>query len=108
SRSNAWIIEDDYDSEFRYGTRPLPALKSLDQVGRDLYTGNFSKVLFPGLRLGYLVVPDSLVDRFREMCFFLQHDRPTLSQAIVADFMAEGHFARHIQKMRSLYAGRRA
>lgn len=106
--AHAWIIEDDYDGEFRYGSRPLPALKNLDRAGRVLYVGSFSKVLFPGLRLGYMVVPESQIERFRKICGLLYNDRPILSQAIVADFMTEGHFARHIQRMRNLYADRRA
>jgi GntR family transcriptional regulator/MocR family aminotransferase len=105
---DAWIIEDDYDSEFRYGSRPLPALKSLDQAGRVIYIGSFSKVLFPGLRLGYMVVPESQIDWFRRICQLLYCDRPVLNQAIVADFMTEGHFARHIKRMRKLYSDRRA
>ena len=106
--ADAWIIEDDYDSEFRYGSRPLPALKSLDEAGRVLYVGSFSKVLFPGLRLGYIVVPESQIDRLKRICQLLYCDRPVLNQAIVADFMTEGHFARHIKRMRKLYADRRA
>jgi GntR family transcriptional regulator/MocR family aminotransferase len=106
--ADAWIIEDDYDSEFRYGSRPLPALKSLDQAGRVIYVGSFSKVLFPGLRLGYMVAPESQIDRFKRICHLLYCDRPVLNQAIVADFMTEGHFARHIKRMRKLYADRRA
>jgi len=108
TRAGSWIIEDDYDSEFRYGTRPLPALKSLDHSGRVLYVGSFSKVLFPGLRLGYLVVPESQVDRLNAVYDTLYRDVLTLNQAIVADFMQEGHFARHIKRMRKLYADRRA
>jgi GntR family transcriptional regulator / MocR family aminotransferase len=106
--ADAWIIEDDYDSEFRYGCRPLPALKSLDHAGRVIYVGTFSKVLFPGLRLGYMVVPEPQIDCLKRICQLLYCDRPVLNQAIVADFMAEGHFARHIQRMRKLYADRRA
>jgi len=103
----AWIIEDDYDSEFRYHGRPLPALKSLDRDGRVLYTGTFSKVLFPGLRLAYLVVPASQVGKFRDMVDHLPGPGSILPQAMVADFMAQGHFARHLRKMRTLYAARR-
>ncbi|QZN97573.1 PLP-dependent aminotransferase family protein [Symbiopectobacterium purcellii] len=106
-RRNAWIIEDDYDSEFRYHGRPLPPLKSLDRDERVLYTGTFSKVLFPGLRLAYLVVPASHVERFRDMANHLCGPGATLNQATVADFMEQGHFARHLRKMRSLYAVRR-
>jgi GntR family transcriptional regulator/MocR family aminotransferase len=106
--AGAWILEDDYDSEFRYGSRPLPALKSLDHSGRVLYAGSFSKVLFPALRLGYLVVPESQVDRLNAVYDTLYRDGLTLNQALVADFMKEGHFARHIKRMRKLYADRRA
>lgn len=107
SRHRAWIIEDDYDSEFRYHGRPLPPLKSLDRDGRVLYTGTFSKVLFPGLRLAYLVVPASEADRFEDMANHLPGPGSILPQAMVADFMEQGHFARHLRKMRSLYAARR-
>lgn len=106
--AKAWIIEDDYDSEFRYGSRPLPALKSLDESDRVIYVGTFSKVLVPGLRLGYVVVPESAIGQVQRVCRLLYRDRPTFNQVIVADFMREGHFARHIRKMRSLYAARRS
>ncbi|MES1925557.1 PLP-dependent aminotransferase family protein [Salinisphaera sp. T31B1] len=104
---HAWVIEDDYDSEFRYHGRPLPALKSLDRGGRVLYTGTFSKVLFPGLRLAYLVVDESLVDKFEETVHLLRGPGSILPQAMVAHFMEQGHFSRHLRKMRSLYAVRR-
>jgi len=107
SDAGAWIIEDDYDSEFRYVGRPLPALKSLDQDERVLYAGSFSKVLYPGLRLGYLVVPDSLIDAFTHSIRLRYLGHPTLEQRVVADFMAAGHFARHIKRMRALYGARR-
>lgn len=104
---DAWIVEDDYDGEYRYVSRPLPALKSLDRHGRVLYAGTFSKVLFPGIRIGYLVVPPALVQRFEQIGqLFLGHC-PELTQAIVATFVTEGHFARHIQRMRKLYGDRR-
>lgn len=108
AKASAWVIEDDYDSEFRYGSRPLPALKSLDDADRVFYVGTFSKVLFPGLRLGYMAIPESAVDRVSGMCRRLYRDRPIFSQAVVADFIAGGHFARHIKRMRELYADRRA
>jgi len=108
NRRRAWIIEDDYDSEFRYHGRPLPALKSLDRDGRVLYTGTFSKVLFPGLRLAYVVVPVSQVERFRERVEHMPGPGSILPQAMVADFIEQGHFARHLRRMRSLYAERRA
>ena len=107
-RKQAWIIEDDYDSEFRYHGRPLPALKSLDRDGRVVYTGTFSKVLFPGLRLAYLVVPASQVGKFRDTVNYLPGPGSILPQAMVASFMEQGHFARHLSKMRTLYAERRA
>ena len=107
AKARAWVIEDDYDSEFRYTGPPLPALKSLDREGRVLYAGSFSKVLFPALRLGYLVVPDSLVDAFAQAAKPLQGGSGVLEQAAVAAFMAEGYFARHLRRMRGLYAVRR-
>ncbi|WP_377702628.1 PLP-dependent aminotransferase family protein [Pseudoduganella sp. UC29_71] len=108
AKGGAWIIEDDYDGEYRYISRPLPALKSLDRDGRVLYSGTFSKVLLPGIRLAYLVVPEPQVERFEQIHHAFAGGSPQLTQAIVAAFMAEGHFARHIQRMRKLYAERRA
>jgi GntR family transcriptional regulator/MocR family aminotransferase len=107
AQRRAWIIEDDYDSEFRYQGRPLPALKSLDGHGRVLYTGTFSKVLFPGLRLAYLVVPQAQVGRFKDAVTIFPGPGSIFPQATVASFMEEGHFARHLRKMRTLYAERR-
>ncbi|MBN3822738.1 PLP-dependent aminotransferase family protein [Burkholderia sp. Ac-20384] len=107
-QQRAWIVEDDYDSEFRYHGRPLPALKSLDRHHRVLYTGSFSKVLYPGLRLGYLVVPEEQVAAFRDTAGWLGGSGQMLMQSVVADFMEQGHFARHLKKMRALYATRRA
>jgi GntR family transcriptional regulator / MocR family aminotransferase len=107
ARRRAWIVEDDYDSEFRYHGRPLPALKSLDRDGSVLYTGTFSKVLFPGLRLAYLVVPEAQIGKFEDTVDHHPGPGSILPQAMVADFMEQGHFARHLRKMRSLYATRR-
>jgi GntR family transcriptional regulator/MocR family aminotransferase len=107
SGAGAWIIEDDYDSEFRYVGRPLPALKSLDQDERVLYAGSFSKVLYPGLRLGYLVLPESLIDVFTRSIRLRSMGHATLEQRVVGDFMAAGHFARHLKRMRALYGARR-
>ncbi len=107
TRNNAWIIEDDYDGEYRYVSRPLPALKSLDRDGRVLYAGTFSKVLFPSLRLAYLVVPETQVERFEQITEALAGGSPELTQSIVSAFITEGHFARHIQRMRKLYGERR-
>jgi GntR family transcriptional regulator/MocR family aminotransferase len=106
--AGAWVLEDDYDGEFRYNSRPLPALQSLDRRGRVIYAGTFSKVLFPGLRLGYLVIPDELVELLRKLLFSLYLDAPRLVPAIVTEFMTAGHFARHIRRMRQVYAERRA
>jgi len=107
NQQGSWIIEDDYDSEYRYLGKPLPALKSLDEQGRVLYTGTFSKVLFPGLRLAYLVVPPEQVETFARRADRLHNHCPQLLQATVTAFLSEGHFARHLNKMRSLYALRR-
>lgn len=107
TRQQAWIVEDDYDGEYRYVSRPLPALKSLDRDGRVLYAGTFSKVLFPGIRLSYLVVPPAQVERFEHVSETFLGGCPELTQAIVATFLTEGHFARHIQRMRKLYGERR-
>jgi len=103
----AWLIEDDYDGEYRYVSRPLPALASRDTAGRVLYAGTFSKVLFPGMRLSYLVVPPALVGRAERLHALVGAGAPWLTQATLALFMNEGHFARHIQRMRRLYAERR-
>ena len=105
---DAWIVEDDYDSEFRYTGAPLPALKSLDGGQRVLYAGSFSKVLFPGLRLGYLVVPPALRDRFVVSASLTSPVQGWVEQATVTDFITQGHFSRHIKRMRQLYAERRA
>jgi GntR family transcriptional regulator/MocR family aminotransferase len=107
ARNKAWVIEDDYAGEYRYVSRPLPPLKSLDRDGRVLYAGTFSKVLFPSIRLAYLVVPEAQVERFEEISQAFTGGSPELTQAIVSSFITEGHFARHIQRMRKLYAERR-
>lgn len=104
----AWIIEDDYDSEFRYHGRPLPALKSLDGDDRVLYCGTFSKSLFPGLGLAWLVVPADRVKDFRITALDFPGPPAFPQQDTVAEFMAQGHFARHLNRMRILYAERRA
>jgi len=106
--ARAWVLEDDYDSEFRY-TGPMPAsLKSLDRGERVLFAGSFSKTLFPGLRLGYLVVPDSLVETMTRAARLNTRGPPLLEQNVTAAFMAGGHFARHVKRMRGLYKRRRA
>ncbi len=114
--AGAWIIEDDYDSEFRYAGRPLAALQSLDadhrggQRGgqRVIYVGTFSKVLFPSLRLGYLVVPPELVEPFGRARAALDDHPSSVTQPALAAFIEEGHFAAHVRRMRLLYAARRA
>jgi GntR family transcriptional regulator/MocR family aminotransferase len=103
STSRAAIFEDDYDSEFRYASRPLPALQGLDRAGCVLYAGTFSKVTFPSMRLGYLVVPPSLVDVFGAARHFADYHSPFLEQAVMTDFIVEGHFERHIRRMRAIY-----
>ncbi len=103
STSRAAIFEDDYDSEFRYASRPLPALQGLDRAGCVLYAGTFSKVTFPSMRLGYLVVPPSLVDMFGAARHFADFHSPFLEQAVMTDFIVEGHFERHIRRMRAIY-----
>jgi GntR family transcriptional regulator/MocR family aminotransferase len=104
---SAWIFEDDYDSEFRYEGRPLPALQGLDRHGVVIYSGTFTKTVFPGLRLAFAVLPDALVDPFASALSLLARYTPILPQLALCDFIAEGHFARHLRRMRVLYAERR-
>jgi GntR family transcriptional regulator/MocR family aminotransferase len=104
--ANSWIFEDDYDSEYRYHGRPLAALQGLDPSGGVIYAGNFSKVLFPALRLAYVVLPPRLVEAFVAAHSLVDRYAPVLDQAVLAAFMSEGHFARHIRRMRTLYAER--
>jgi GntR family transcriptional regulator/MocR family aminotransferase len=106
-RTGAWIIEDDYDSEYRLGGRPIAALQGLDTDARVIYIGTFSKVMFPALRLGYVVVPKDLVEAFSTARDATDQFSSTLYQAALADFIREGHFARHIRRMRMLYILRR-
>jgi GntR family transcriptional regulator/MocR family aminotransferase len=106
-RSGAWIIEDDYDSEYRFGSRPIASLQGLDTDGRVIYVGTFSKVMFPALRLGYVVVPRDLVRAFSAARDAADIFSSTLYQAVLTDFIREGHFARHIRRMRMLYMDRR-
>jgi GntR family transcriptional regulator/MocR family aminotransferase len=107
ARRDAWIIEDDYDSEFRYASRPLAALHGLDTSARVLYVGTFSKTLFPALRVGYVIVPDMLVDAFAAMRSLADRHTVALEQAVLAEFLDEGHYARHVRRMRVLYQERR-
>lgn len=106
-RSGSWIIEDDYDSEFRYEGMPITSLQGLDRHGRVVYIGTFSKVLFPSLRLGYVVPPTDLVERFLAVRFAMDISPPTFHQLVLADFIREGHFSRHIRRLRAVYGERR-
>jgi GntR family transcriptional regulator / MocR family aminotransferase len=103
----AWIVEDDYTSEFRYGGRPLASLQGLDEAERVIYIGTLNKALFPGLRLGYAVVPASLARAFVTSRYLMDRQPPSLCQAVVAAFMAEGYFAAHIRRMREMYRNQR-
>jgi GntR family transcriptional regulator / MocR family aminotransferase len=106
-QAQAWILEDDYDSEYRFSGRPLEALQGLDNGQRVIYIGTFSKVLFPTLRLGYVVVPPELVAGFVAMRRFIDVHVPILEQVALADFMIQGHFTRHLRHMRTRYTERR-
>jgi len=105
-RARTIIFEDDYDSEYRYSGRPIPALQGLDKASVVIFAGSFSLVLFPSLRLGYVVVPEDLVDTFAAAASVSTHHPPLLDQVILCDFIREGHFARHVRRMRQLYADR--
>jgi GntR family transcriptional regulator/MocR family aminotransferase len=105
--SGAWIIEDDYASEFRYGGRPLASLQGLDDGERVIYIGTLNKALFPGLRLGYAVVPRPLLREFVTHRYLMDRQPSTLCQAVVSEFMQQGHFAGHIRRMRVLYREQR-
>lgn len=106
-QASAWIVEDDYDSEYRYESMPIPSLQGLDASARVIYIGTFSKVLRPALRLGYIVVPPDLIDRFAAVRFAMDIFPPYLFQEVLTDFMRAGHFVRHIRRMRALYKARR-
>ncbi len=105
--TGAWILEDDYDSEFRYDERPLAALQGIDEHDRVIYIGTFSKALLPGLRIGYLVVPIDLVPAFRAMRALLDRFPAPFHQLVVADFLAEGHFSGHLRRLRDAYRASR-
>jgi len=106
-KKDAWIVEDDYASEFRYGGRPLASLQGLDEGERVIYIGTLNKALFPGLRIGYAVIPHALLKSFVAARYLMDRQPSTLSQAVVAAFMEEGHFAAHIRRMRLLYRDQR-
>ncbi len=106
AENDGWILEDDYDSEFRFGGHPLPCLQGMDGAGRVIYIGTFSKVLFPALRLGYVVVPRGLIVAFRSAIAHTSRTPNWVTQLAMADFLREGHYARHVRRMRLLYAER--
>ncbi|HUD51957.1 PLP-dependent aminotransferase family protein [Parvibaculum sp.] len=106
--AKAWIVEDDYDSEYRYSGRPIASLQGLDRAARVLYMGTFSKTLFPSLKVGYLIVPDALIDAFRTAIRLTGHVPSPAIQAALADFIGDGHFGTHVRRMRAVYAARRA
>jgi GntR family transcriptional regulator/MocR family aminotransferase len=104
--ADAFVLEDDYDSEYRYAGRPLAAMQGLDEKGRIIYVGSFSKVMFPGLRIGYMVAPKSLIEPFRAIRRLVDSHPSSIAQAALADFISDGYLTSHIRRMRSLYAGR--
>jgi GntR family transcriptional regulator/MocR family aminotransferase len=106
--SGSWIIEDDYDSEYRYENLPIASLQGLDPGAHVVYIGTFSKVLFPSLRLGYVAIPSDLIDRFVTVRLNMDLGAPGFMQLVLADFIDGGHFARHLRRMRLLYRERRS
>jgi GntR family transcriptional regulator / MocR family aminotransferase len=106
-KNHAMVVEDDYDGDYRYAGRPIESLQGLDRTGRVIYLGTFSKVMFPALRLGYLVLPEPLVRPFRAAKALADTGSPTLEQAALAEFMREGHFERHLHRTRRRNAARR-
>ena len=106
--SGGWIVEDDYDSEFRFAGRPIPAMQGLEPDSPVIYIGTFSKTLFPGLRVGYMVLPRALAAPFRTAHADLYREGHAITQVALAELMDQGHYAAHIRRMRVLYARRRA
>ena len=104
--ADRYIIEDDYDSEFRYRGKPIPALQSLDHAGRVIYIGTFSKAIAPAIRISYMILPPSLLERYRDKCWFFSSTVSRIDQRILNEFMKNGHFERHLNRMRSLYRAR--
>ncbi|MFA3917118.1 PLP-dependent aminotransferase family protein [Ruegeria sp. 2012CJ15-1] len=104
---DAWIIEDDYDSEFRYAGRPIPAMTGFDRLNRTIYVGSFSKIFSNSLRLGYVVVPETLLDQFRKTMKLLGQKASYMPQQALAEFMASGEFYRHLRRVRRIYGERR-
>jgi GntR family transcriptional regulator/MocR family aminotransferase len=108
SRAGAFVIEDDYDSEYRFEGPPLPSLQSLDNQSNVIFIGSFSKTLFPALRVGYAVLPATLADSFASFRYRTDFRNSSFDQAVLCDFIVDGHFARHLRRMRNLYAERLA
>jgi len=108
SDTGAFIIEDDYDSEYRLGGSPIAALQSLDRNSTVIFIGSFNKLLFPSLRIGYVVLPPSLVDHFLAFRYRTDFHNMSADQAVLCDFIADGHLGRHLRRMRDLYAIRLA
>jgi GntR family transcriptional regulator/MocR family aminotransferase len=104
----SWVVEDDFDSEYRYAGRPLAALQSLDRSDSVIYVSTFTKILFNALRLGFMVLPSRLVEPFAAARNCIDRHPPTLDQAILAEFILDGHFGHHIRRMRQVYAERMA
>jgi GntR family transcriptional regulator/MocR family aminotransferase len=107
-RNDSWIIEDDYDSEYRFRGHPVPAMQGLDDSGRVIYIGTMSKTMFPSLRIAFLVVPSKLVEGFSTAVGVTGQHPPPLLQVALAEFISQGHFATHLRRMRKLYADRQA
>ena len=108
SRAGAFVIEDDYDSEYRFEGPPVPALQSLDNHSSVIFIGSFSKTLFPALRVGYVVLPAPLIDFFLSFRYRTDFRNSSFDQAVLCDFIVDGHLARHLRRMRNLYAERLA
>jgi GntR family transcriptional regulator/MocR family aminotransferase len=106
ARAGAWIIEDEYDAEYRYSGKPIASLHSLDRSESVIYVGTFTKMLFNALRIGFIVVPERLVKAFRIARSFIDRHAPTLDQAVLTEFINEGHFGHHVRKMRQVYSDR--
>jgi GntR family transcriptional regulator / MocR family aminotransferase len=105
-RENAWIVEDEYDAEYRYSGQPVSSLQGMDRSGSVIYVGTFTKMLFNSLRLGFVVVPERIADAFAAGRTLIDRHPPTLDQAVLADFILEGHFGHHVRRMRQLYGER--
>ncbi|MBN9219440.1 MAG: PLP-dependent aminotransferase family protein, partial [Mesorhizobium sp.] len=104
---NSWVIEDDFDGEYRFQGRPVPAIQSMDRSGRVIYVGTFAKLLFPALRLGFMVLPPGLAERIANALSTTGQFAPLVLQAALADFITQGHMSRHLKRMRRIYAQRR-